>query len=76
MFTSARLLKDHVYAKSKLAQQMHRWDGLFESTTAILALKPVCNRFDFMPDAGHLTTSESLKLGRSEINLQLVLKFD
>ena len=30
MFTSARLLKDRVYAKSKLAQQMHRWDGLFE----------------------------------------------
>ena len=30
MFTSARLLKDRVYAKSKLAEQMHRWDGLFE----------------------------------------------
>ena len=28
MVTSARLLKDHVYAKSKLAQQMHGWDGL------------------------------------------------
>ena len=30
MFTSARLLKDHVYAKSEIAQHMHRWDGLFE----------------------------------------------
>ena len=27
-------------------------------------------------NAGHLTTSESLKLGRSEINLQLVLNFN
>ena len=49
MFTSARLLKDHVCAKSNLAQQMHGLDGLFG--TAIMAMKPVCNRFDLMLDA-------------------------
>ena len=30
MFVSARLQKDNVYSKSKLAQQMHRWDGLLD----------------------------------------------
>ena len=30
MFVSARILKDIVYPKSKLAQQMRRWDGLLD----------------------------------------------